>query len=152
MKQCQVQQSPVWGEDLGTYLLLNLLLHPHCPDQGFTHPQLREGTQPSLAISKQFITIPASVGCNKFTTVLFQSPFSCSQAQRKRLYRNMIISITNKNRHPHCCHCNHHNLWGKKKKANHQVKTLTHLSHFIFTILSKHNCYPITQMKIVVQR
>lgn len=46
MKQCQVQQRLVWGGDLGTYLL-NLPLHPHCPDQGFIHPQFREGTQNS---------------------------------------------------------------------------------------------------------
>ena len=42
MKQCQVQQSLVWGEDLGRDLLLNLPLHSHCSDQGFIHPQLRE--------------------------------------------------------------------------------------------------------------
>lgn len=101
LEQSQVQQSLIWGKDLETYLLFRDIFRD-CLDQGFL--SLGSGkTQNSLTFSHSILPFQPQWSDNRLATVV-------DRPRGKRLYRNIIIGITNKNSHYHCCHCDYCNL------------------------------------------
>lgn len=102
-------------------------LHPHCTDQGLVAPQLREKTQNSLAFSSSILPFQLLWDGNRFATVVHKP-------RGKTLCRNIIIGITNKNSHYHCCPCDYCNWW-TTKIASDQAKTLT----YVLSLYIHHN-------------
>ena len=109
-------------------MLLNLPLcsHPPCSDQGFVHPQLREGSENSDF--PQAVAYHSSHGgmITGPPAFFFRFPTIVHRPRGKSLCRNNIISRTNKN--------SHYNvittitvIYGEQKIASNQAKTLTHV-------------------------